>query len=112
MKLTELLKVALEGLTTNKARSLLTMLGVIIGVAAVIIMMGVSAGTEQTIADQINSLGANLLFVSGGFSGGGPQAARESMQLGLVYDDVDAIAGIKRCGRCLGGAAHQPDGQV
>jgi putative ABC transport system permease protein len=94
MKFTELLKVALEGLTTNKARSLLTMLGVIIGVAAVIVMRGVSAGTEQTIADQINSLGANLLFVSGGFSGGGPGAAREQMQLGLVYSDVDAIAGL------------------
>lgn len=60
----EILQVAAEGLTGNKMRSLLTMLGVIIGVAAVIVMMAVSAGTEAEIAEQINSLGANLIFVS------------------------------------------------
>ena len=66
MTFKEMLQVAWEGLITNKARSLLTMLGVIIGVAAVIVMMAVSAGTEAEIADQIDSLGGrsiNPLFL-------------------------------------------------
>ena len=63
MSLTKIIQVAWEGIVANKVRSLLTMLGVIIGVAAVIVMIAVSAGTEATIAEQINSLGANLIFV-------------------------------------------------
>jgi putative ABC transport system permease protein len=55
---------AWEGLMLNKVRSFLTTLGVIIGVASVIIMLAVSAGTEVAIADQINALGANLIIVS------------------------------------------------
>jgi len=64
---------------------LLTMLGIIIGVAAVIIMMAVSAGTEAAIAEQINTLGANLIIVS---RTRGPEAGRS---LGLSYDDALAI---------------------
>ncbi len=63
MSLRRTFRVAWEGLTLNKVRSFLTTLGVIIGVAAVIIMMAVSAGAEAEIADQINSLGANLIMV-------------------------------------------------
>ena len=65
------LKVAWEGLLMNKARSLLTTLGVIIGVAAVIVMLAVSAGAEAEIADQINALGANLILIMPSFSRGG-----------------------------------------
>ena len=87
----KVLKIAWKGLTSNKLRSLLTMLGVIIGVAAVIIMISVSAGTEATISEQINSLGANLIFVTPNFGGsGGPAAMRGSR--GLVYSDAVAIA--------------------
>ena len=89
MRFTEMLGVAWEGVTTNRARSLLTMLGVIIGVAAVVVMMAVSAGTEAEIADQIDSLGANLIFVSGAVSRGGPG---QSQTGGLVYSDAEAIA--------------------
>lgn len=64
MKLKKILRVAWEGLTLNKVRSFLTTLGVIIGVASVIIMLAVSAGAEAAIAEQINSLGANLIIVS------------------------------------------------
>lgn len=87
----ELLQIAAEGLTTNKLRALLTMLGVIIGVAAVIIMMSVSAGTEATIADQINSLGANLIFVRPSFSIGGAGTERRMSQPTLTFDDAEAI---------------------
>jgi putative ABC transport system permease protein len=64
MKFKKILRVAWEGLTLNKVRSFLTTLGVIIGVASVIIMLAVSAGAEAAIAEQINSLGANLIIVS------------------------------------------------
>jgi len=95
MKLGEVLRVAFEGLTTNKVRALLTMLGVIIGVAAVIIMMAVSAGTEATISEQINALGANLVFVSRSMSAGGFMAGtRPGAGQNLTYDDAQAIGNI------------------
>jgi putative ABC transport system permease protein len=91
MSLWRTLRVAWEGLTLNKVRSLLTTLGVIIGVAAVIIMMAVSAGAEANIADRINSLGANLIMVQPSFSRGGfgPGARPQG---GPQYDDIAAIA--------------------
>ena len=64
MNLSKILKTAWEGLMLNKVRSFLTTLGVIIGVASVIIMLAVSSGAEAAIADQINELGANLIIVS------------------------------------------------
>ncbi len=85
MNFSEILHVAWEGITANKIRSLLTMLGIIIGVAAVIVMIAISAGTEATIAEQINSLGANLIIVTP--KRGTPGASRT-----LLYDDAEAIA--------------------
>jgi putative ABC transport system permease protein len=85
------LQVAWEGLTLNKARSFLTTLGVIIGVAAVIVMMAVSAGAEADIADQINALGANLVMVMASFSqrGFGPGMGGGG---GLTFGDLEAIS--------------------
>jgi putative ABC transport system permease protein len=99
MNIKEILHVAWEGIASNRIRSFLTMLGVIIGVAAVIIMVAISAGTEATIADQIETLGTNLLFVtpgnisSGGtsISSGNPGAFRSESN-SLVLDDALAIA--------------------
>jgi putative ABC transport system permease protein len=92
MNLWQTIRVAWEGIAINKVRSFLTMLGIIIGVSAVIIMMAVSAGTEATIADRIAGLGSNLIMVSRGFGGErmGPQAAR-GMSQGLSYEDALAI---------------------
>ena len=84
MKFSQILSVAWEGLTLNKVRSFLTTLGVIIGVASVIIMLAVSSGAEAAIADEINSLGANLLIVSP--MRGVPGAGRT-----LLIDDAFAI---------------------
>lgn len=92
MKLFDVLKVASKSLSSNKLRSILTMLGIIIGVAAVIIMIAVSTGTEVAIADQINSLGANLVFVMSSFSQGGAGGGMGATTGGLVYSDADAIA--------------------
>src|SRR5688572_16841797 len=60
------LKVALTALRTNKLRSALTMLGIIIGVGAVIAMVGVGAGAQARVEDQIKSLGSNLIIVLSG----------------------------------------------
>ena len=89
MSFSKIVKVAWKGIASNKLRSLLTMLGVIIGVAAVIIMMAVSAGTEATIAEQINSLGADLIFIQPSFSAGGMKSGPGSFT--LVFDDAIAI---------------------
>jgi len=91
MSLWRTFKVAWEGLTLNKARSFLTTLGVIIGVAAVIVMLAVSAGAEAEIADQINALGANLVMVMPAFSRGGFGSGMGNRP-SLSYDDVGAIA--------------------
>ncbi|MCK4831650.1 MAG: ABC transporter permease, partial [Anaerolineales bacterium] len=87
----EVIKVAWDGVAVNKVRSMLTMLGIIIGVAAVILMIAVSAGTEATIAEQINSLGANLIFVSSSFGGMGRMGGQTTGAT-LVYDDALAMA--------------------
>jgi putative ABC transport system permease protein len=87
----EAIKVAWKSLLSNKLRSVLTMLGIIIGVAAVIIMMAISAGTEATIAESINGLGSNLVFIMSSMERGGPGAISQNSQSGLVFDDVTAI---------------------
>jgi len=91
MSLWRTFKVAWEGLTLNKARSFLTTLGVIIGVGAVIVMMAVSAGTEAEIAEQINTLGPNLIIVVPEFERGGVRSGPPEPP-GIYYDDLDAIA--------------------
>src|SRR5512143_2889200 len=84
----EALRIAGEAILKNKVRSFLTMLGIIIGVSAVIIMIAISAGTEATISDQITSLGSNLVFVQSAMVRPGPGQAAAS---GLVYEDAAAI---------------------
>jgi putative ABC transport system permease protein len=88
MKPREVIRIAWEAITKNSVRSVLTMLGIIIGVAAVIIMIAISAGTEATITEQITSLGSNLIFVQGAFTRGGPGQMPSG---GLVFDDAAAI---------------------
>ncbi|MCB2173513.1 ABC transporter permease, partial [archaeon] len=99
MRASEVIRISWEAVAKNKVRSLLTMLGIIIGVAAVIIMVGISAGTEATIEESITSLGSNLVYVSASFSMSGLQGMRGAgggmgggSQSSLVYDDAFAIA--------------------
>ncbi|MFZ5820726.1 MAG: ABC transporter permease, partial [Chloroflexota bacterium] len=63
MNLTQILLEALESLNANKMRSGLTILGIVIGVAAVIAMLGVGNGAQDTILGSINDIGTNILFV-------------------------------------------------
>jgi putative ABC transport system permease protein len=88
MRLREIVRIAWEAIVKNAVRSMLTMLGIIIGVAAVIVMVAISAGTEAAIQDQITGLGSNLIFVRGSFTRGGPGMMPTG---GLVYDDATAI---------------------
>jgi putative ABC transport system permease protein len=86
------LRIALRALIANKMRSALTMLGIIIGVGAVIAMIAVGSGAKQRIDEQIASMGSNLLMVdsgsstSGGFRGGAGTAPT------LTVSDAKAIA--------------------
>jgi putative ABC transport system permease protein len=96
MNLSEFLQLAWESIIKNKTRSLLTMLGIIIGVASVIIMIAISAGTEASIEEQITGLGSDLVYVTSSFSRvgasmGSPMGGGDSED-GLVYDDAFAIA--------------------
>ena len=90
MSFWQTLRISWEGLTLNKVRSFLTTLGVIIGVAAVIVMLAVSAGAEAEIADQINALGANLIMVMPSFQRGG-FGRRAGPPPMLEYEDLAAI---------------------
>ena len=100
MNLREFISLAWESISGNKLRSLLTMLGIIIGVASVIIMIGISAGTEAAIEAQITSLGSNLVYINQNFSRGGPSAFQPGGGGGgLVYDDAFAIADNVRVSR-------------
>ena len=82
---------AFTALYANKLRSLLTMLGIIIGVGAVIAMVSVGMGVRSNVQESIASLGSNMLIVSPGSSNrGGPRGAAGSMQT-LKYDDAKAI---------------------
>ena len=64
MNVFESLRTAVTGLTTNKMRAILTMLGIIIGVGSVVTLMSVGEGVEATITGEIEAQGANLLFVT------------------------------------------------
>jgi putative ABC transport system permease protein len=106
MNLWETIKVAWEGIASNKIRALLTMLGIIIGVAAVIVMMAVSAGTEKTIEEQISGLGSNLIIVTMQGFGGRRPGQGGVMPETLEYDDVLAIG--EQVVGIVGAAAEQP----
>jgi putative ABC transport system permease protein len=95
MQIGESLRIALSALAANKMRSILTMLGIIIGVGAVIALLSVGHGFEQYITEQFESLGSNLLFVfPGQLENSGPGSARSSRQRfqPLTMGDAEALA--------------------
>ena len=66
MNLFQLLQESIESLSGNKVRTTLTMLGIIIGVAAVIAMLGIGAGAQASVTQSVARIGANLLYVNSG----------------------------------------------
>jgi putative ABC transport system permease protein len=87
----DLIANATESLTRNKSRSLLTILGIVIGVAAVILMLSIGRGAEGYILSQVSDLGSDLLFIepSAGGSAAGPPDPFVEQSLGR--DDVDVL---------------------
>src|SRR5262250_3280989 len=84
-------KIALRALGRNKLRSSLTMLGIIIGVGAVIAMVGIGQGASASIQAQIAQLGNNMLFVWSGSTNQGGARSGSGSATTLVPEDVIAI---------------------
>ena len=94
MKLYRLLIEALENLSANKLRSMLTVLGIVIGVAAVIAMLSIGRGAEASITSRIESMGTNLVYVTpGSTSQSGVRSAVGSAGT-LTLDDAEALASL------------------
>ena len=93
MNLQVSLRIALRALGANKLRAGLTMLGMIIGVGAVIAMVSIGNGAQQSVTSQIQSMGTNLLFIRAGAAQSSGVASSQGTRPTLTYDDALAIAG-------------------
>src|SRR5512143_896707 len=91
MSVIESMRIALRSLAANKLRSGLTMLGIIIGVMAVIAMLSIGRGAQSQITNQITSIGTNLLYVRpGATSSSGVRTAVGSATT-LTKEDATAL---------------------
>jgi putative ABC transport system permease protein len=91
MKIIEAIRIAMRALAANKLRSVLTMLGIIIGVGAVIALMSIGRGVEKYVTDQFAGLGSNLLFIAPGSLSDGPPRLRQTQPKALTVADLSAI---------------------
>ena len=93
MSLIMIIRVAFRALLRNKMRAILTMLGIIIGVSAVIAMVSIGQGAQASVQAQIESIGTNLLFVSAGAQnvGGVRSGTGDTGTNTLTVEDLDAI---------------------
>jgi putative ABC transport system permease protein len=93
MNLSMIIRVAFRALVRNKMRAILTMLGIIIGVSAVIAMVSIGQGAQASVQAQIESIGTNLLFVSAGAQnvGGVRTGTGDTGTNTLTVEDLDAI---------------------
>ncbi len=94
------LRLALQALVRNRSRSMLTMLGVVIGVAAVIVTVAIGTGAKSSVANQINGLGSNLVMVipgsvqtSGARTGNGG-ASTLTVQDGLAIAKLPGVSAV------------------
>ena len=90
MRFIDIQKMALLALGKNKIQTALTMLGIVIGVAAVIAMVSIGQGAQKLVEDQVAGMGNNVLQIMGGQQYGGGGGARTEVQ-SLSEGDVDAI---------------------
>jgi putative ABC transport system permease protein len=91
MNAMESLRLAMRALRVNKLRSALTMLGIVVGVAAVVCMVSVGAGARAEVSERIRTLGANLLLVMPGALGSGGARLESGTQPTLTEEDAAAI---------------------
>lgn len=94
MKLSETIKLSFSVLRTNKVRTLLTGLGIIIGIASVIVIISAGAGAQSLITNQLNAVGTNLVGILPGASdeNSAPASAMGMVVTTLKYEDAEAIA--------------------
>ena len=91
MNLLDSLAVGLKALSVNKARSLLTVLGIIIGVAAVVCMVSVGSGAREEVSEKIRTLGANLVVIRPGAQISGAARLETGTRQTLTEDDALAL---------------------
>ncbi|MFL6284175.1 MAG: ABC transporter permease [Pyrinomonadaceae bacterium] len=93
MNVLMIIRIAFRALARNKSRAALTMLGIIIGVSAVIVMVSIGQGAQATVQAQIEGMGTNLLFVSAGSQnvGGVRSGAGDTGTNTLTVEDLEAI---------------------
>jgi len=94
MNLLENFRIAVRSLLANRLRSGLTMLGVIIGVMAVIAMLSIGRGAQASVTEQIKAMGTNLLIVLPGRSSQGGVRAGLGSAITLTYKDAEALEGL------------------
>ncbi|OHA79551.1 MAG: hypothetical protein A2747_03885 [Candidatus Yonathbacteria bacterium RIFCSPHIGHO2_01_FULL_44_41] len=91
MKLKHSLKTAYTGLEQNRARSFLTILGIVIGVAAIILVMSLGQGAQALILDQVKGMGTRTIIVGGGREPKGPSDAGQIFNDSLKKRDLDFL---------------------
>ena len=91
MELTEIISEAANTLFTNRLRTALATLGIVIGIGSVIALISLGAGSQKAISDQIQSLGSNLLTISPGSQTSGSVRSATGSNTTLTYDDAKAI---------------------
>jgi putative ABC transport system permease protein len=113
MSFREALRVAVSALLTNRMRSLLTTLGVLIGVMSVVLLVAIGQGARQEITGAIEGLGSNLLFVFPGDGDFGAAPTRSQFTLDDVADLDRELPGVQRrvAGSVVGGEPVQAGGQ-
>jgi putative ABC transport system permease protein len=92
MILKHTIKTAFTGLSTNKSRSLLTILGIVIGITSIIIIMAMGQGAENLILDQVEGLGATTINIEPGKQPNGPSDYAEIYTDSLKARDIDALS--------------------
>ena len=91
MNISNLFKIAIRALVRNKLRAILTMLGIIIGVASVIAMLAIGEGTKKNIQDQMSSMGTNLIMIMPNMQQRGGVSLGASSSMVLKMSDVEAL---------------------
>ncbi len=94
MNLWELVVIAWQGISDNRMRSILTVLGIIIGIAAVIILLAIGKGAAVETQKQIQSLGSNLIYVRPGSASASSVSQGQGSAATLTYDDAKTIRDI------------------